>query len=318
MSLRDIRPQPAVIPFFSTVTGTALTGSELDAEHWYRNMRHPVLFREVMTQVIAKEHRTFLEIGAHPVLRYDIAECLNEHSAQGTVLCSLRRGDPYCASLLNSLGRLYCNGADVEWRSLFPANANFIKLPLYPFQSERYWQETEQARQLRLDGPVHPLLGRRVQAPQPTWRVELNTAELDYLKDHRASGATVFPATGYVEMALAAAQQTFGSAQCVLEDLQFSKLFEIEPEVRLSAQIVIERQGEFKVHGRADRSWDEHARGHIRRGAPNAPANADLAHVRQRCRDQIDAEKLYSLLAELGIRVRDELPGSGNSSARRR
>ena len=42
--LRDIRPRPASTPFFSTVTGTALSGSELDARYWYRNVREPVLF----------------------------------------------------------------------------------------------------------------------------------------------------------------------------------------------------------------------------------------------------------------------------------
>ena len=51
--LRDIRPRPASTPFFSTVTGTALAGPELDARYWYRNIRQPVLFHDTM----AKAHR---------------------------------------------------------------------------------------------------------------------------------------------------------------------------------------------------------------------------------------------------------------------
>ena len=91
--LRDIRPRPASTPFFSTVTGTALAGSELDARYWYRNIREPVLFHDTMGKVIEAGHRVFLEIGAHPVLRRDIASCLNEKSLQGATLGSLRRDE---------------------------------------------------------------------------------------------------------------------------------------------------------------------------------------------------------------------------------
>ena len=47
----------------------------------------------------------FLEIGAHPILRHDIAQCLHEKSSAGTTLCSLRRDDRERAALLGSLGR---------------------------------------------------------------------------------------------------------------------------------------------------------------------------------------------------------------------
>ena len=103
--LRDIRPRPASTPFFSTVTGTALAGSELDAQYWYRNVRQPVLFHDTIARLVDAGHRVFLEIGAHPILRHDIAQCLNEKSSAGTTLCSLRRDDRERAALLGSLGR---------------------------------------------------------------------------------------------------------------------------------------------------------------------------------------------------------------------
>ena len=71
--LRDIRPRPASTPFYSTVTSTALRGPELDAFYWYRNVREPVLFHETLGKVIEAGHRVFVEIGAHPILRHDIA-----------------------------------------------------------------------------------------------------------------------------------------------------------------------------------------------------------------------------------------------------
>ena len=82
--LRDIRPRPASTPFFSTVTGTALEGSELDARYWYRNVRQPVLFHDTIARLVDAGHQVFLEIGAHPILRHDIAQCLHDKSSAGT------------------------------------------------------------------------------------------------------------------------------------------------------------------------------------------------------------------------------------------
>src|SRR5690606_6625556 len=43
-TLKDIRPRPVSIPFFSTVTGGSYDGSKLDAAYWWRNVREAVLF----------------------------------------------------------------------------------------------------------------------------------------------------------------------------------------------------------------------------------------------------------------------------------
>src|SRR5262249_36058524 len=101
--LNDIRPRPTTTPFFSTVTGTMLSGTDLDANYWYANMREPVLFSDTMAALIKAGLQVFLELGAHPILRYDMRECLKEHSAQGTLLCSLRRQERERAALLGSL-----------------------------------------------------------------------------------------------------------------------------------------------------------------------------------------------------------------------
>src|SRR5262249_44141093 len=177
------------------------------ANYWYANMREPVLFSDTMAALIKAGLQVFLELGAHPILRYDMRECLKEHSAQGTLLCSLRRQERERAALLGSLGRMYTLGADIQWRKLFPADAAVVKLPSYPFQRETYWREADRLRRRRLGEIIHPLLGERSDATQPCWNVQLDTADLGYLADHRVKNAIVFPGAGYVEMALAAARE---------------------------------------------------------------------------------------------------------------
>jgi acyl transferase domain-containing protein/NADPH:quinone reductase-like Zn-dependent oxidoreductase/short-subunit dehydrogenase/acyl carrier protein len=314
--LHHIRPRPASTPFFSTVTGTALAGSELDAKYWYRNIREPVLFSDTMGELIKTGHRVFLELGAHPILRYDIGECLKEKSVQGTALCSLRRQESERAALLGSHGRMYTLGAEIDWRKLFPTGTPTVKLPRYPFQREGYWREPEQARRVRVGEFDHPLLGHRREAPQPLWNVHLDTADLDYLVDHRIGNAIVFPGAGYVEMALAAAREIFGSIPCVVEDIEFQKFLVLDEKTARPVQLVIDpASSDFGVYARADDAetgWDLHARGYIRQPSQSAPSAVDLAEIRRRCVDSIDRGEYFRRFSEIGINYGPSFQGIYN------
>ena len=302
--LRDIRPLQASTPFFSTVTGTALTGSEIDGQYWYQNIRQPVLFHDTMERVIDAGHRVFLEIGAHPILRRDIVECLNEKSLAGTTVGSLRRDQPERATLLGSLGRLFCVGAEIDWRKLLPTDAARVKLPPYPFQADSYWREADQMRRLRRGETVHPLLGTRHDTARPFWTVKLDTADLAYLADHRIGTSIIFPAAGYVEMAFAAARETFGSVPCVLEDIEFEKFLALDEKEGCSAQVVFDPDSSsLEIHACAHTSgegWELHARGCIRKSGRPAPDRVDLARIRERSPDPIDVEAYYRRLADAG------------------
>ena len=303
-SLRGIRPRPASIPFFSTATGTPLSGSELDAKYWYRNVRQPVLFHDTLRKVIEAGHKVFLELGAHPILRNDIAQCLSEKSAAGATLSSLRRGDRERAAMLGSLGRLYTLGTEINWRKLFPDGATAIKLPVYPFQADIHWRESEKTRQIRVGRPVHPLLGNRLEVSKPSWSVELDTAGLEYLVDHRIGGAIVFPGAGYIEMALAVARETFGPVPCVVEDAEFQKFLILDQRTTPLAQVVFDpATSEFDISSRGDSSdtgWDLHARGCVRKSNRPAPDQADIEAVRQRCSESFGHDECMQRFADCG------------------
>jgi acyl transferase domain-containing protein/acyl carrier protein len=322
--LSGIEPRPTSIPFFSTVTATILKGSELDAKYWCANMREPVLFSDTMAALIKTGHQVFLEIGAHPILRYDMRECLKVHSAQGTLLCSLRRQEPERAALLGTLGRMYTLGADLDWRKLFPAAATPVKLPFYPFQRESYWREGERVRRKRIGEIVHPLLGERIDAPQPSWAVQLDTADLDYLADHRFKTAILFPGAGYVEMALALARETFGPVPCVIENVEFHKMLLIDENAARSAQVVLDpASSEFSIYARAEDSstgWDVHSHGSVRQLSQPAPPAIDLAEIRGRCSRSLDRTEFFRVFAEMGFHYGPSFQGiaqlwQGNNEA---
>jgi acyl transferase domain-containing protein/acyl carrier protein/ubiquinone/menaquinone biosynthesis C-methylase UbiE len=304
-SLRDITPRPAAIPFISTVTGSPLVGTELDGGHWYRNTRQPVLFSSAITEVVKAGPRVFIEIGAHPVLRYDIASCVQENSVQGTTLCSIRRADRERAAMLGSLGRLYTLGVEIDWRRIFPAEASVIKLPSYPFQPQKHWRETESARRQRIGSLTHPLLGNRQQTPQPTWQVQLDTGRLGYLEDHKVKGSIVVPGAALVEMALAAAHEVYGPVPCVVEDIEFQKLFILDQDASLLTQVTLDKaSSNFVVDVQsdpADNTWNTHASGYARQNRRPAPAAVDIGLIRERCPDAIDVGAYYRMFADMGL-----------------
>jgi acyl transferase domain-containing protein/acyl carrier protein/ubiquinone/menaquinone biosynthesis C-methylase UbiE len=306
-SLQNIMPRSASIPFFSTVTATALEGLELNAHYWYRNVRQPVLFHATIAALIEAGHSLFLEIGAHPILKRDILQCLSEKSLKGTTLSSLRREDRERAALLVSLGRLYTNGADIDWHKLYQAGATAIKLPFYPFQAESHWRESDLTRRIRIGSSVHPLLGQRLEVAKPSWKVDLDRADLGYLSDHRIGDSIVFPGAGYVEMGLAAARETFGSGPCVLEDVEFQRFLVLERNAAPSVQVALDPAlNEFDVCVRADLSsgsWNVHARGSVRQLSPATPVKYDLAQIRERCPDAIGREEHYGRLRDFGYKL---------------
>jgi acyl transferase domain-containing protein len=58
------------IPMISTVTGRVVSGPELTADYWGRNVRQPVLFAAGIAQALSTGFDTFVEIGPHPVLPF--------------------------------------------------------------------------------------------------------------------------------------------------------------------------------------------------------------------------------------------------------
>ncbi|MFR9727967.1 amino acid adenylation domain-containing protein [Saccharopolyspora sp. MS10] len=230
-ALSEIRPGRARIPLHLTGTEEWARGPELDAGYWWRNVREPVRFRAAVDRLVAAGHRTFLEIGPHPVLAHPIRECLAHAEVEGVALPSLRRREDEVECLLTSLAALHARGAEVDWSRLHPAG-QVVALPPYPWARDRYWTEPDPVAQIRLGRLDHPLLGRRLATAEPGWELGLDLERLPYLDDHRIQGTVVFPAAGYVEMAAQAVRALTGDDRVLLRDLEFRRaLFLADGEV---------------------------------------------------------------------------------------
>ncbi|MEC3953118.1 SDR family NAD(P)-dependent oxidoreductase [Nocardia sp. CDC153] len=141
--LASVAPQASRVPFYSTVTGTIVDGTSLDAEYWYGNLRGAVRFSDTVGALLAAGHRVFVEASPHPVLTVPIREVAEDPAlelAEDAVIVtgSLRRDEGGQSRMLASLAQLYVRGIGAQWGELF-AGGRRVDLPTYAFQRARYW-----------------------------------------------------------------------------------------------------------------------------------------------------------------------------------
>jgi len=292
------------VPVVSTVTATWADGDDYGSEYWWRNVREPVLFGPAIERLAERGFATFLEIGAHPALAGPIADCLRSAGKQGSVLASLKRGEPERPALLTSLGALHVAGHEVKWDAVLGDGRAAVRLPPQVWQRQRYWHESERSRVARLATAPHPLLGRALQTSEPTWEADLDLRLLPWLADHRVQDHTLFPAAGFIEMMSAAGAAVFADGATLIEDVDFRKalvLAEEEPaKVQLSYRVA---SGAVEVMSRAKTGeWSLNAAGSIRRREPGPePTPMDIAGLRARLTGETSGAALAESFGENGL-----------------
>ncbi|KAF2816383.1 uncharacterized protein BDZ99DRAFT_542807 [Mytilinidion resinicola] len=218
--------------FMSSVRGTQF-GPESDAaeiaapDYWVDNLICPVRFTDGMRGLSsllnieeAKNDTHFVEIGPHSTLKSAIKENLpmgwNVEKCYSSVLS---REQPAIGTALTMAGRLYCLGYPVDVAAVNsnspkskPERKVLADLPQYPFDhSRQYWLESRASTGYRNRRfPHNDLLGTPVSDWNPLeaqWNNRIVLEEKAFVKDHKVSGACVYPAAGMLVMAIEAARQ---------------------------------------------------------------------------------------------------------------
>jgi len=300
VSLEGLKAAPAQVPLISTVTGRVSAGLDLEADYWWRNMRHPVEFSSAIQALIEDDFTVFLEIGPHPILGRYVTECLAAQDRKGWVLPSLYREKGEQATLMGSLGSLYTLGHSPDWDRLYPNGGECVRLPSYPWQKERHWHDSGPRARRR---PTHPLLGYRLELPQVAFEGELDTQLLPYLEDHKVQGAIVFPAAGYLEMAFAAVGLEGG--QWAVEEFEIHKPLVLSASQAPVVQASLSPEGTFKMYSRVGDepgTWLLHASGQARRTQPSRRLpRLDLDEIRGRCPREVPKNAFYELAVRHGL-----------------
>ncbi|MGW2420706.1 type I polyketide synthase [Streptomyces sp. NPDC001709] len=141
--LAPVAPRAADVPFYSTVTGSVLDTTALDAEYWYRNARRTVEFERTVRTLLDDGHGVFVECSPHPLLAGAVQEIAEEAGADAVTGASLRRDQGGMDRFLRSVSELHVSGVHVDWTVPFAGRpVRSVDLPTYAFQRQRYWLES--------------------------------------------------------------------------------------------------------------------------------------------------------------------------------
>ncbi len=222
----DFQYHPAKIRFYSSVTARDARARKMNAEYWAMNMTGTVMFSDALTGILVNENDEqdidiLVEIGAHPALKAPSNEVLSSLKLKVPYVASLTREAPAFESLLATAGQLFALGYPVD---LAAVNSNFNvhadgtfsqktlgrmlqDIPTYRWDWGKFWAETRQIREQRLRKHRHSLLGFPTPGgleKHPRWRNYLRLSEIPWSAQHVVDGKIVFPAAGYISMAIEA------------------------------------------------------------------------------------------------------------------
>lgn len=240
-NIKILRPDRKDAPkwFSSVYDGNLVEGDleGLDGQYWVDNMTKPVLFHPALSQCLSSSGLALnfaMEIGPHPALMSPATSTIREVTGEDLpYFGTLIRGKNDLEAFKNTLGAVWENlGPAAINLGLFEKScydelfkpSNVPTLPSYSWLHEKpLWAEARSCRSDRLQsGHYHDLLGKMIGdggANEWRWKNVLKVQEISWLAGHALQGQTVFPATGYIALAMEAAMQVAGSRTVKLIEL---------------------------------------------------------------------------------------------------
>ena len=339
----------STISMASSVTGDEFGDKPVNSDYWVHNLVSPVRFVDALKKTCVAKDGTrkvdlILEVGSHFQLESPIKQTLRSFTGEAAKIQyagTLKRGEDAHLRMLEMLRFLYLEKTPAafwkapghEGKAIQKVPMLLTDLPPYPFDhSKTFWHESRVSAGYRNRQFLpHELLGTLVHdnnPQEPRWRCYLNLKDVPWLSGHVIQGQTIFPAAGYLAMALQSARQdTFirnpeaSIERFVLRNVSISQALvmdsgktDLEISLSLRPQAVSARKSsklwqEFRIFTTStDNVWTEHCRGLLQVVLKSGAAGEDdnLAISRTQVTlpsyaQHIQPKKFYHRAGDLGL-----------------
>lgn len=306
-------PERAVI---STVTGNRIHDGEYrSADYWAKQILQPVRFRNAVASVAQEGARLFVEIGPGSTLSGLAIRCIPMENK--FFLASLSQKENDWKQILPSLGRLYVEGVDVNWKGVDqPFTRRKVSLPHYPFQRKTYYMQplfdTADGGSVASTN-LHPLLGQKVVSPilpkdTILFQAAYQADKPSFLKQHVIFGKIISPAAAHISHALSAGSTLFGDRPRAVEDISFTNPLVVEDDDIRTVQTVVReaksKHPSFELMSCSESSledWHTHSAGTLA-AIPGSerPAGILLDEIKERCPNRMTLEEFYQYIENAG------------------
>lgn len=303
-ALADLAPSAPKIPLISTVGHEASGAPELNADYWVHNLRNPVRFSQAVTAAAAA-HAIFVEVSPHPLLSHAINGNLETARPSGDSVVSgtLLRDQPEALSFHTNLATVAPPSADAPQPDGGVGRAD---LPPRPWQHTRYWAAPAAAARHSAD--AHPLLGVHVELPSGTghvWKADVGTDLVSWMAHHKVHGQVVMPATGFAEIALAAAGEALGlpASAVAVDRVEVEQMLRVDERTEVTTHLLHNADGSeelrIEIHSRpAGGSWSRHA---VARATTSQPATEPPRPAPTSGGTALSPADLYTALRRTGL-----------------
>ena len=324
------------------------SGEDLSPEYWRRNLISPVLFSPAIER-LAKDPiislGQLIEIGPHPALAGPLRQIRAALETLDGVrlppcLGSISRGDDGLRNMLSLAGALFIQNVPIDLVAVNSvqsthedgksgkSRALIIKdLPNYQFHygtpiyyESRYNKEWRLRKHLR-----HDILGAKQPGcakGSPSWRNMLRLKDVPWLDDHKLLPAPIFPAAGYLAMAIEALSQYHHEANDAeeLKGFSFRNVainstmqipdddFGVETIFNLQAAgLTISKTSEnwhdFRISSLQNDQWTEHCNGSVcaeTQRAVRQSSGAEVFAIDPKSKP-VDSASWYEKFADVGL-----------------
>ncbi|KAM0545786.1 hypothetical protein ACHAPJ_011210 [Fusarium lateritium] len=248
------------VRMYSSVTGELIQPWDLTPSYWVTNMVSPVLFSKGVEAILesadgGQSSQILVEIGPHSTLKGPLQQIFKQRGVTNYhYQPSMIRGQDAsqtatdCAAQLNLLGVPVNIGSNQKTRQ-----KPLIDLPGYVWNhTHSYSNEPRLSKEQRMRRSAkRDLIGPSVPCLIPNthiWRGILRCSEEPWIKDHCIQGAVVYPAAGFVAMAIEGIRQIVDHSRSVkffnLRDVDISQAAVIPEGSDLEAILALTPKGE--------------------------------------------------------------------------
>ncbi|KAL9605858.1 MAG: hypothetical protein Q9179_000968 [Wetmoreana sp. 5 TL-2023] len=236
---------------------------ELQDIYWRNNMTNAVLFAEAVKNAAASDEKLIyaLEVGPHPALQGPAKQNISDVRSNPLPYSGvLSRGKNDIEVFSNALGFVWTlpgnQGADFQSYEKAmssspsgeaPSPKLVVGLPSYQWNHGRtHWHESRRSRKMRRRKQAfHELLG--IPTPESNardlrWTNVLKVSEIPWLEGHQLQSQIVFPAAGYVAMAIEASRSLAGDNEVELfelHNLNIPRAITFEEDVNAGVETLI-------------------------------------------------------------------------------
>ncbi|KAI4863957.1 putative polyketide synthase [Hypoxylon rubiginosum] len=347
----------------STVTCTSVAGMNLDAKYWVDNMLSPVRFSEGLQLLCSPKTNSrgrskklgntdainvLLEVGPHSALAGPIKQILATDDLQKSSIAyhsALVRDRDACMTALEATAGLWARGVPAKLEKANrpvqtgPRPQALVDLPSYLWNhSKQFWAESRLSSNYRFRPTArNDFIGAPVadwNPSEPRWRNFIRVSEQPWVRDHQVQGSIIYPAAGYISMALEAAKQMVPASDAgrvlgyIITEMLITRAL-VVPQTELGVEVIFQARPfnsssksssdiwkEFRVFSYSSTGPNEHCRGllSINYTQPSSEVDVDrelresLARYdrefessRSFCKTSATPSKVYEDLSRAGL-----------------